>query len=518
MSPVVAEWTPADACHLQLALRLTNEAFAERLGSAPRTIAKWHANPAMRLTLEMQQALDTMLGRAHVDEQQRFETLRGAPRSTGIRPRSVWALEIDEATHLAPALDWLDGIRRVAPGTSAADVEVRLQGTGEREVRSAARARGQVDRRDVAQAVQEFYRETMPAGYGMVMLGQKSGHTETSILTHNDWIDVDLDLRVHSRGAFVLRHADRVSVEATPELVTAGIERLAEALVHRTRFVDAPVYRLLQTATAGSGVGAAFGMADFGRYALTWDLLEAELIELVLGVRADLPLRQHLLPTVTSVLAAEERLCVGGAQALCAFARPATSERPSDYVVLVQARSPRVLNATGRLAAIPKCFHQPINDYSGEVSIAASLLRELEEELFGRDELDGSAVSRPMADPMHPSRLTVPMRWLHESADWQLHETGFGFNLVAGNYEFSSLLVVHDEDFWDRYGGTIEGNWEASALRRYSSMDTEGIATLLADPMWSDEGLVTVALGLKRLAELDPNRTALPAFEVGVTS
>lgn len=109
------------------------------------------------------------------------------------------------------------------------------------------------------------------------------------------------------------------------------------------------------------------------------------------------------------------------------------------------------------------------------------------------------------------------MRWLHESSDWRLRETGFGFNLVSGNYEFSSLLVVHDQEFWDRYGGTIEGNWEASALRRYSSMDTGGLAALLADPMWSDEGLLAVALGLKRLAALDPGRVALPPFEIGVT-
>lgn len=518
MSPVVAEWTPADACHLQLALRLTNEAFAERLGSAPRTIAKWHANPGMRLTLEMQQALDTMLGRAHVDEQQRFETLRGAQRPTGSRPRSLWALEIDEATHLASALDWLDGIRGVAPGTSATDVEMRLSGSGEREVRSAARARGQVNRRDVARAVNEFYRDTMPAGFGVITLGQEGARTVTSMLSNDDWANADLDLRGHGKDAFALRHADRVSVELTPELVAAGIERLAEALVHRTRFVDAPVYRLLETATAGAAVGATFGLEGFGTYALTWDLLEAELIDYVLGSRVDLPLRRELLPTVASVLATEERICVGGAQALCAFARPATRDRPSDYVLLVQARSPRVLNATGRLAAIPKCFHQPINDYTGEVSIAASLLRELEEELFGRDDVDGSVMLRPAADPMHASRLTAPMRWLGDSTDWQLLETGYGFNLVSGNYEFSSLLVVDDEEFWARYGGTIEGNWEASALRRYSSMDTQGLVTLFADPMWSDEGLVTVALGLTRLAELDANRTALPPLEIGVIS
>ncbi len=73
MSAVVAEWRPPDACRLQLALRMTNESFAERLGAAPRTVAKWHANPSMRLTLEMQQALDTMLARAGAEVQDHGE-------------------------------------------------------------------------------------------------------------------------------------------------------------------------------------------------------------------------------------------------------------------------------------------------------------------------------------------------------------------------------------------------------------------------------------------------------------
>src|SRR6478735_12704481 len=77
-SVVVPTWQPADAVCLQQALRLTNESFAETLGSAARTVAKWHANPAMKLTTEMQAALDTLLSRATEDARERFAELRFA--------------------------------------------------------------------------------------------------------------------------------------------------------------------------------------------------------------------------------------------------------------------------------------------------------------------------------------------------------------------------------------------------------------------------------------------------------
>lgn len=511
---VVVEWGPSEAGQLQQALRLTNEAFAERLGSATRTIAKWHANADMRLTLEMQQALDTMLARATEDEQSRFEQLRASAREPA-RRHTDWGRRLDAGTHLASALDWLDGIRQVGDGTTAGEVEELLAGAGERELRAAGRARARVDRRQVAQVVRDYYRAA--AGYGHVTLAHEGGQAATTILSSESWNRASLDLRTGT-DAFALEHPAEIPLEPDADLVPAAVHRLAEILVGRTRFIDAPVYRLLTTHPAGRGVGATFGLDSFARYALSWDLLEAEAIDVVRGVGTELRLRDRLLPDVGSVLDPASRICVGGAQALCAFARPASGSGPGDYLLLVQSRSPLVVNAAGRLAAIPKCFHQPINDAAGEVSIGASLLRELEEELFGRAEVDLGAGGPPLADPMHPSRLTEPMRWLLDSHDWDLQETGFGFNLISGNYEFCALLAVRDEQFWSRYGGTIEGNWEASGLRRYSSMDAEGLAVLLTDPTWSDEGLVTFARGLTRLAELDPGRVALPPLEIGVTA
>ena len=85
------------------------------------------------------------------------------------------------------------------------------------------------------------------------------------------------------------------------------------------------------------------------------------------------------------------RLCAGGALALCALpGRPAHYRDPADYVLLVQERSGNVINAARQLAVIPKGFHQPMTDYRADAKIAATLLREMEEELFGREEIDNT--------------------------------------------------------------------------------------------------------------------------------
>ena len=123
------------------------------------------------------------------------------------------------------------------------------------------------------------------------------------------------------------------------------------------------------------------------------------------------------------------------------------------------------------------------------------------------------------ADPMHPSRLSEPMRWLLE---WPVGErlklecTGFGINLVSGNYELPSLIVIDDEEFWARYGGQIEANWESADLRRYSTLDADFLAELINDVAWSNEGLFALLQGFRRLAELGGQRVKLPSIEWGI--
>jgi hypothetical protein len=228
-----------------------------------------------------------------------------------------------------------------------------------------------------------------------------------------------------------------------------------------------------------------------------------------------------LLPDLASVLNLRGRLCAGGVVALCAIARPASRLRgPADYVLLVQERSASVLNAARRLAVIPKGFHQPMTDVRADAQLGATLRREMKEELFGRTDIDNTITGdRRAADPMHPSRLSEPMRWLDKHADrCRMECTGFGINLMSGNYEFGALVVIDDDEFWIRYGGMIEANWESAGLRQFSSLDRDLLTDLAHDDAWSNEGLFAYLEGLNRLGQLDTTRTDTPTVERGSAS
>jgi 8-oxo-dGTP pyrophosphatase MutT (NUDIX family) len=72
---LVNAWTGRAACALQSALRLTNEAFADHLGVAVRTVATWHQRPDVIPKADVQQALDTALERASEASRTRFARL-----------------------------------------------------------------------------------------------------------------------------------------------------------------------------------------------------------------------------------------------------------------------------------------------------------------------------------------------------------------------------------------------------------------------------------------------------------
>ncbi|MFB7244608.1 NUDIX hydrolase [Streptomyces populi] len=60
-------------------MRMTNEAFAERLGISPRTITRWHASPEMTHRIEVQQILDLAYERAGEAVHRRFALLTRPP-------------------------------------------------------------------------------------------------------------------------------------------------------------------------------------------------------------------------------------------------------------------------------------------------------------------------------------------------------------------------------------------------------------------------------------------------------
>jgi hypothetical protein len=524
---VVTGWTGRAACALQAALRMSNDDFARHLDIGLRTVADWHNDPGIRPRPEKQQLLDTALARATPEVKERFGVLTGqSPSALSVREHEDGAaadaehrLITDE--NISGALGRLDQLAGWQPGTARRQVAARLAGLDRRDLLDRASRRRRIGRRGIADALGDYYPgQAGEHGRYAARFGHDGPEVVTSVLTCPDWLDLGCVLtadhdRLRLAGPAV---GGDVPLDAGP--ADAAVQRLAETLVAGTRFADMPLYRLTGIDARNGEITGSLGITQFASYALTLDVLEGELCDaLAVGVppvRGSLPLRDRYLPDFGSVLGVADRLCAGGALALCAFARPADPFRgPADYVLLVQERSGSVVNAARQLAVIPKGFHQPLTDFRGDARIAATLRREMEEELFGREDIDNTINEQHAADPMHPARLSAPMRWLLKENPGALRMecTGFGLNLVSGNFEFACLIVADSDDFWDRFGGQIEAGWESSSLRQYSSLDRDSLAELARDDAWSNEGLFAFLQGLRRLSKVGGDRVDIPAID-----
>ncbi len=524
---VVDVWTGGRANALQRSLRLTNEAFADRLGTAVRTVAKWSANPDSEPGSELQQALDTMLDQAPDQAKTRFSLLlkqgsaEEVPAETTEAPRRDTAeaeRRLSSDPSIGAALDWVEHEAGWSSGAARKEVLSRVAALDPNALRDRRARRGRVDQHQLATALQSYY-SGAPEGWGTYCAQVEEAQSAiTSVLTSPVWLDLRCALTPENDQLNLERLAPQYEAALDDFTTGKAIQRIAETLEEDTRLVNASLYRLLEADIGPGTLRGSFGMAEFVQYALTMDLLEGEMVDALAEGRStqpgDLPLRDHYLPDAASVLNTRQRLCAGGPLALTAIARPARGRRPADYVLLVQERGGHVLNASRRLAPIPKSFHEPLIDQREDTQLGLTLQREMEEELFGRDDVDNTISPQRSADPMHPSRLSEPMRWLTEHGDqWLMECTGLGLNLVSGNYEFASLIVIHDEEFWQRFGGQVEANWESSRLQQFSSMDRDLLAELAGDVAWSNEGLFAFLQGLRRLSELDSPRVDAPAIE-----
>src|SRR3569833_502930 len=123
----VASWTGSKADTLRQALRMTNEAFAEYLGVAVRTVAYWRQRPDVVPRPAMQEALDTALERAPARVKSQFNLLIEQRQATDCRKpagtSSLWRTNTND----------LDG--QLSP-----DDESRLEGVEHHPARLAARA------------------------------------------------------------------------------------------------------------------------------------------------------------------------------------------------------------------------------------------------------------------------------------------------------------------------------------------------------------------------------------------
>lgn len=269
-----------------------------------------------------------------------------------------------------------------------------------------AHRRKGITREHIARALIAYYQSGLSGGSGVTFYRARVGGIPLtlSMLVEQGWLATTVRLG-SDQEQFRLSNPGGAELADPLEGVAleAALVRLAGIEVSNTVLINNPLYRLLNVDITQHRLEATVALADFADYALTMDLLENELVNaLAMGTRQvsgntdlagmlPLPLRDSYLPTVASALAFGKRLCMGGPVALLAAARASTryAQREPDYVLLVQERSTRVLNATGRLAVVPKAFHEPLIEATEEVRLSASLERELEEELLGREDLEG---------------------------------------------------------------------------------------------------------------------------------
>jgi len=131
---VVERWTGERACLLQAALRHTNESFAHALGIGKRTVAEWHAEPALVPRTEVQQILDTALRLASGEDRERFAKLLAAREPAGgaraltvavaVVRREDSVLLVRRRSEPSSALLWQFPAGVVKPGSDAAVVAV----------------------------------------------------------------------------------------------------------------------------------------------------------------------------------------------------------------------------------------------------------------------------------------------------------------------------------------------------------------------------------------------------------
>lgn len=486
---------------------LTQESLAAVLHTDRTTVNRWEAGlhapqpyvwPLLARTLGQSQAqLRALITATESEFRAGFSEIDGG--------------SVDIDTTLA----WFDRNAGFSPEATRRKLNSQLRELDKIALQDRNARRAKVGRRELVDTLARHYGDADP--YRVRIDGQS---LSTSIVSQPEWLDLACPLTYpHDRLSLAGLTPQSQSVEVDSLAAESAVQRVAEAIVSGTRISSAPIYRLLSFEACEAGLAGTVELASMVDYALTADLLESEILDAIVAghphALGALPLRERYLPSVDSVLNIAGRLCAGGVPALCAIARPSDKYRgEADYLLLVQERSGHVLNAAHQLAVIPKGFHKPFADYRADAPVGATLRREMEEELFGRADVDITAREHVSAAPMHRSRLSEPMRWLLDTPDAMRMEcTGFGLNLVSGNYEFASLIVIDDEEFWTRYGGHIVANWESADLRLYSSLDRVVLAELAVDDRWSNEGLFSFVQGLRRLSEVGDARVRLPVID-----
>ncbi len=496
----------------------TQEMLAESLGVDVRTVRRWEGGRQSirsRNLAALASALQAPLELLVTGQ----DTSAAAPAAATTRVEDRDLRTVDLVVWLADA----------AQQPFAETYELVVDEAGQLESESPSRryerdlGRASISRQDLADAVADYY-DLADLGVGVefyqtVVAGRELSLT---IVVDGAWRALDIDLRgEEAQGALASLPSPAGEPLAEP-VHRAAVARLADAEANDRVLINNPMYRLLSADVASDRLDLSFTLATFADYALRNGLMEMETVDALrhsetgrLSASSPTPVRDSLLPSARAAFDLSSYFCTGGVVALFAAARPAVGGRPADYVLLIQQRGQNVMDIPGKLSTVPKGWHQPIGEAATEVRLGTTLLREFEEELLGRQDLEQmSDEARRTADPLHRERHPAAMlELLSNPGSFHLRCTGFGLNLLSGTYEVPCLIVIDDEDWWGRWGHLIAGNWETMSIDSISSADTDRLAVLIHDPRWSNEGLFALLEGLRCLDHHDAaGRVALPSI------
>ena len=181
-------------------------------------------------------------------------------------------------------------------------------------------------------------------------------------------------------------------------------------------------------------------------------------------------------------------------------------------------------DSQGLLSVIPKAFHQPSalphsRTLRSEVRPSATMYRELFEEILGGREVE---IADRDLEPLWFIDHSRPLRWLRENPGSYLGLcVALATNLLSGNHEIGTLLVIHDPKFWRLFESALRPNWEVGNLIRCSTRPgihtgpKRGLAGLITSTEgWTSEGLLVLIEGLARLKQLFPERVCLLSLEI----
>lgn len=394
---------------------------------------------------------------------------------------------------------------------------------GDRDIRRRLLLRSEiVSNRLDSRLLADFYNRSASVG-GLGLFPATIG-VETKVVqfvTRREWIGLRIPLtNVRTTLNAKLRPMafhDAIGGADKSFVTSLRVRRSEENARNGVELWNAPIYRITKVSIEQNNMDLEFAMDEFMNHYDSNCLMELELEEALIRTGKDplkilankpkyLPLRSAIAGDYTKLFNLNSRLCAGGICAVFAVARE------EDYLIPIVTRSKKVAIGSGRLSLVPQGLHQPLSTVMEEHSLIHTVYRELYEELLGGKEVVHGDAKLPVQWYFESSSA---LTWIDRNiSSCTMEVTTFGFNLVNGNYECGILLAINDPAFWKNFERSVSAGWEGKFYSLLSTKDSRGIQDLLNQDHWVPEARATLIQGLIRLAEIEPEKVALPYLKI----